>query len=65
MAACGNCYDTSLHQTARIFTCISCGASSRECVRCVEIGRERGLHPVETCAKCSLDDEMRDRWGAS
>jgi hypothetical protein len=64
MEACGNCY-MSDHQTARGFTCIRCGGPSRECVRCVEIGHERGLLPVETCARCSLDDETYDGKGAA
>jgi hypothetical protein len=64
--SCGNCYDTHLRKTARVYICERCGAPARECRRCFETRHDWGLpSTVETCAPCSLEHEMRDGWGPS
>lgn len=58
---CGNCYreiDENRNPRARVFRCASCGESSAECVLCACLGVERGVAPVTTCARCSLEEEV-------
>ena len=61
---CGNCYDTYLRETARMYVCERCGSAARECLQCVEIRQKCGLTPIETCARCSLDCEALTAWAA-
>jgi ribosomal protein L37AE/L43A len=56
---CGNCYrSAAIAGEARFFSCVACGTASFECVRCADLGTERGLAPVWTCAACSLRGEL-------
>lgn len=62
---CGNCLDTYWRETARAYTCTRCCRPARECVRCVEVhvglvAKLGPRAPVETCALCSLERELRD-----
>ena len=62
---CGSCFDTYARRTARIVICSRCGEPVRLCVRCVQASAEYGVRQAETCARCSLEHEMRDGWGPS
>ena len=52
-------------ETATFYICARCGEPARDCVSCVPACAEYGARPAETCARCSLEHEMRDGWGPS
>ena len=56
---CGGCYrSAALAGEARFYSCVACGAAAFECVRCADLGVERGLPPAWTCAAFTLRREL-------
>jgi hypothetical protein len=54
---CGSCYRSYI-PTARHYICLTCLQCASECQRCVELGQERQLSTIFTCAACGLAEDI-------